>query len=184
LLGFTLLLLKKYLVISFLILLVLPFYVSCAFLFYKKYDAKSEVKERILKGMDKKDLVVFAFSKLEFQSLIADEKEFQYEGVLYDLVEVKETGGLYQCWCWLDEKESELNGKLSLLVEQAMGDESGADDGEKVLSDYFDFLYCCTASTIELSVTDFQEQEKSFYVLSYSFIYSCIFLVPPEIVVV
>lgn len=174
---------KKVLVFLFLIFLTLPFHISCAFLLYEKHQVKSEVKERLLKGMDRKDLVFLVFSKSKFLSLVTD-NEFYYEGEMYDLVEVKEIGDYCHCWCWLDREESDLNRRVSLLVSEAMGEDSENEEGENVLSDFFELLYCHEQDTLQLPSQCVMDRKEFFYAIHYSFFYAALLIDPPETILV
>src|SRR5690606_12203476 len=48
-------------------------------------------------------------------------KEFEYQGVMYDVIEVNQQGSLTQYWCWKDVKETVLNQKLRKLTAFALG---------------------------------------------------------------
>ena len=162
------------------IVLVLPFYFSCAFLLYKKYQIKSEVKERILKGIERKYLVYFHFSEQTFNDVVSSSEEFYYQGNMYDLVELNKVGNSYHCWCWLDNEESDLGRKLSVLVDQSMGDDTENEEGKKKLTDWFKFLYYHDGFDWSIQQIDVIHKQQSLYLLNSLFFHQSRLLLPPE----
>jgi len=172
--------LKKILVFLSLIFLILPFYISYAFLLYDKYQVKSELKQRLLNGIDRKDLVLFMLSLSDYQALISSDQELHYAGDEYDLVDAEKIGERYHCWFWLDSEESELNHKLSLLVSEAMGEDCENEEGGNLLHDFFELLYCYDHHTLSSSPHQLIESKKSFYSMEYYFFYYTFLIDPPE----
>ena len=173
--------LKRILVFLLLIFLILPFYVSSAFLLYEKFQMKSQMKERVLRGIDRDELTLIVLNPEIYESVVSYGKEIDYLGDVYDMVWVQKMGTQYHCWCWLDKEESDLNDRLTVLVDQAMGENGEDEEGMNLLNDYFDFLYCYDEYTLQLPTTCNLESEKFHYLFNYSFSYSFIFVIPPEI---
>lgn len=171
---------KKILVFFSLIFLILPFYISYAFLLHEKYQVKSELKERLLNGIDRKELVLFVLSPSNYQAAVASEKEWHYAGDEYDLVEAEKIGENYHCWFWLDREESELNHQLSLLLSEAMDEDSENEESENLLSDFFELLYCYDHYALFSSLHGWTEHKEYFYCIEYYFFYSSFLIDPPE----
>ena len=171
---------KKILVFLSLIFLILPFYISYAFLLYEKHQVKSEIKERLLNGIDRKELVLFVLSPSDYQAVIASEKEWHYAGDEYDLVDAEKIGEHYHCWFWLDSEESELNHQLSLLLSESMGEDAENEEGGNLLSDFFELLYCHDYDALSSSLHQWTERKECFYSIKYYFFYSSFLIDPPE----
>lgn len=108
--------------ISLLFLFLAPLPGLYLWLSYEKNRVRKEVKEAIISGMDKDRLVKLTFT-LEQTSTLLDwehEKEFEYNGMMYDIVETIEEGNIIHYWCWPDREETELNRQISELVSGAM----------------------------------------------------------------
>lgn len=113
--------------------------------------------------------------------MVASSEEFYYQGNMYDLVEFNKVGDYYECWCWLDCEESELGRKLSLLVAQAMGDDSKKDDDKKALTDWFKLLYYPEAFNWSITPIDSIQKPYPFYLMSKLFFGKPCLLLPPEL---
>lgn len=148
---------------------------------YKKYQVKSEVKESILKGIDRKDLVFFDFSSQTYSEIVSSSDEFYYKGNMYDLVELNKVGGHYHCWCWLDNEESELGRELSLLVTQAMGDDTENDEHKKKITDWFKLLFHHENFVWTITAIDSMRDQRTLYLLNDLFFCQPCLLLPPEL---
>ena len=95
-----------------------PFYGTCFFLQHQKHVVKKEIKRQIIAGIDKKELVHLKFSGSELHAELywEHEKEFEYAGEMYDVVEKITIGDTTHFWCWPDHQETGLNQKLRKLV--------------------------------------------------------------------
>ena len=134
---------KKLISIALILTIVAPFWISYSIIQYQKYSVKKEIKEQIIIGLDKNDLVLLRFSKLEADSKLEWEhsKEFEYLGVMYDVVETLAKNDSVYYWCWKDSKETELNIKLNYLVEKTAGSDRINKDNLKRLSNFLSTLY-------------------------------------------
>jgi len=90
---------------------------------YRRNAVRREVKHMMKTKASKDDLVEFNFTKAEIENELKwkHSKEFEYKGVMYDIIEVNENGDLTQYWCWKDEKETHLNKQLIHLTNYALG---------------------------------------------------------------
>lgn len=135
--------LRKILAILLLACLVLP--VCGLFLWMKieKHSIRKEVKESIIAGMSKTDLVALEFNIEETTKLLKwkHSREFEYEGQMYDVVEYEITGNYITYWCWKDDKESEINKKLDNLVTDAIGQNPQARKNQLRFLNFLTSLY-------------------------------------------
>ncbi len=102
--------------------LITPVILSFGGLYLQKLKAREEIRERILAGMDRKDLVLLSFPEGP-QSEIhwKHQKEFEYHGEYYDVVKRETRNGRVHYWCWPDNKETEINKRLNSLLADALG---------------------------------------------------------------
>ncbi len=135
--------LKSIISILLLISFTIPFGGSYILLQYQKRQVKKEIKERIISGIDKNDLVFLKLSKKESESELLWEHsgEFEYNGEMYDIVHAEETGDTFFYWCWWDHKETKLNKQLDNLVTQAMGDNIGIQANAKCIATFLFSLF-------------------------------------------
>jgi hypothetical protein len=90
---------------------------------YQRSEVKSEVKWRMIDGIDREELVLLKFSKQQSENELHWEhsKEFEYMGEMYDVVERKTRADSVFYWCWWDYEETELNRKLASLLQDVFG---------------------------------------------------------------
>lgn len=104
----------------------------------EKKAIHTEVKEAILGGLDKSELVFIEVTPANENELEWEHPdEFQYRGQLYDVVEKLEGG----YWCWLDVKESVAEKKLDNLVGLILGQSSSHHNRALSLNRLFSSLY-------------------------------------------
>lgn len=72
----------------------------------------------MIAGIDKSELELLKFSKAEIEQklLWKHNREFQYQGEFYDVVQKETRGDSVFYWCWWDQEETELEKKLQKLV--------------------------------------------------------------------
>lgn len=110
---------------------------------HQKHIVKKQVKNQMMEGIDKEELVLLKFSKEEKKTKLKWEhsKEFEYKGQMYDIVEktVKQDSVYY--WCWLDYKETKLNKKLKKLADNVFHDNPKKQEKNQQLFTYLKSLY-------------------------------------------
>lgn len=113
------------------------------FVHYQRMQLRSEIKHKIIDGIDKKELVFFKFSNSEKSNLEWEHaKEFEYQGEFYDVVESKTNGDSTFYWCWWDFEETELNRKCLELVTLSLGNSPQKQENQSRLFNFFESLYC------------------------------------------
>ncbi|MBX2943411.1 MAG: hypothetical protein KF860_13795 [Cyclobacteriaceae bacterium] len=104
---------------------------------------RREVMGRIVAGLDKKELVLLKFTEKEKQEHLDWEHdlEFEFKGVMYDVVDTKVKGDTTYYWCWEDEAETIINNQLDDLVAMALGDDPQHKKNINKLHSFFQSLY-------------------------------------------
>lgn len=167
---------KKILSILFLFSLIAPFGGTYLGFQLEKSRVKKAVKEQILAGIGKEDLVKLVFSKNDTAEKLRWEHqgEFELEGKMYDIVERKYSHDSISYWCWCDDDETLLKKQYKSLVAQALGGNPLKTNSKKQLIEYLKTLYYPESGnhsiTILFPLTDkftiFQNQYISAYFAS------------------
>ncbi len=129
--------------VLFLSLLVDPMAGTFTYLHYRKTSIQKKVESQIKAGMEKSDLVLLQFSREEASKKLRWEKdkEFEYNGKMYDLVETIASGDTVYFWCWCDDEESALKRQLEDLAAQALGKKA------ETMANFTLLLNCYKSST-------------------------------------
>jgi hypothetical protein len=142
--------------------LVLPILGTCVWLVQQQTEIRKEVKQQLICGMDKSQLVPIVLS----DATQADDlhwkrmDEFRYLGQMYDVVETDiNADGHIVYWCLHDKKETALHQQLNLLVAKALGQQPDHQQQQNHILDFFKGL-CLPPTLVELktwqirSITD------------------------------
>lgn len=91
--------------------LLVPLTGTYLWLYCEKAAVKQQVKQKILGGIDKEELISLTFKTKETTKILHWEhaREFEYQGRMYDVVETIEKGDSITYWCWPDHEETQLN---------------------------------------------------------------------------
>lgn len=135
-----------------LISLVLPIILAYTFFHYQKKQVRKEVKQQIITGIDKEELVLLKFTEEESQTKLKWEhsKEFEYNQEMYDIVEKEIKGDTIYYWCWWDNEETKLNKKLDNLLAYALGKDPKQNENQERLANFYKSLYCEQSSVWHL----------------------------------
>ncbi|MCB0516203.1 MAG: hypothetical protein R2798_13285 [Chitinophagales bacterium] len=128
---------------------------------YQKFQLKKEIKQHIISGIDKEDLVLLKFTREQVQSQLVWEhdKEFSYQGEMYDIVSTQTVGDTIFYWCWWDNEETQLNQKLiALLNIQLQHNQQRKSNQQQILA-FFKSLFC---NEIEEKITFSTAKENPF----------------------
>ena len=114
---------NRFVAIFLLLSLLAPLAVTIGILQHRKREVRHEVKERMLAGLSDQDLVQIKVHRKDAHRLLdwEHEGEFEYEGVMYDIVRRQSTPDSLVYWCWEDRAETRLNDDLQRAI--AMGQE-------------------------------------------------------------
>ncbi|MCF8302114.1 MAG: hypothetical protein K9I94_02475 [Bacteroidales bacterium] len=120
-----------------------PIIATYTWLQYKKSITKKEVKQQLVAGVDKNELILLKFSKNDSQKLLnwKHSKEFEYDDRMYDIVKTELQGDTAYYWCWLDYKETRLNKELKKLVAHALGNNNQRKETKQQLTNFYKSLY-------------------------------------------
>ncbi len=115
---------KKLPLIILCIFLCLPFLAVHTVLTLKKQTIRREFKHEIIKTLSKSDLVLIALSRADAEKQLKweHEKEFEYRGQMFDIVDSELTLDSVKYWCWLDHDETHLNKMLEKLSAETSQD--------------------------------------------------------------
>ncbi|WKK85957.2 hypothetical protein QYS48_02595 [Marivirga arenosa] len=110
---------------------------------YEKILLRHEVKEKLIHSIDRSELVLIALSNDQAEEELDWEhsKEFEYQDEMYDVVEVEKTSDSVKYWVWWDHAETNLNKKLSKLVNEIFGNDQKKKDQESQLISFYKSLY-------------------------------------------
>ena len=127
-----------------LLCLVAPLAATFTLLHYQKRQVREAVKRQILAGVDQKELVLLKFTKKETEAHLRWEhdREFEYQGQMYDVVEtiVKRDSIYYRCW-W-DHAETKLNKQLDELLASVLSADPQRNERQKRLFHFYQSLIC------------------------------------------
>ena len=136
---------KLKIIISILLILSLavPFGGSFILLQFQKQLIKKEIKNRIISGIDRNDLVILKFTKTESESKLKwkESKEFEYNGEMYDVVESEFSGDTITYWCWWDREETRLNRQLNDLADRAAEQNTWNEENLRRITTFLQSLY-------------------------------------------
>ncbi len=116
---------KKITSVFLLLCLLAPGPLLFTYLEYQKKMVRKSVKWKMIEGIDKDELVLLAFTPQQKEELLnwKHNREFEYAGEMYDIVEQFTRNDTHFYYCWWDKEETLLNRKLDRLL----ADMSGAD---------------------------------------------------------
>ena len=114
------------------------------YLRFEKAAIKRETKWKMIAGMEKEELVLLKFSKKETKTKLRWEhdREFEYDGQMYDVVSKETKGDTIYYRCWWDHKETALNQKLEKLVAKAFNNSEDQQRTQKELNHYLQSFFC------------------------------------------
>lgn len=162
-----------------LICLVLPFLGSYTWYHFQRKMVRKEIKWRLIKGMERKDLIQIKLGNREAATRLrwVHAREFEYDGKMYDVVarETNADSTVYTVWC--DHAETHLNRQLESLLIKAMGGHPQSRDRQQRLADFFKSLY---NSTFQGKISEIQPRNSVVYPVFYQVVCTSIDLPPPS----
>ncbi len=120
-----------------------PFAGYYLYLQLEKQELRAAVKKQITAGIDDAHLVKFEVFpeelKTRFKWKHAD--EFEYKGLLYDIVRKKILHGKIILWCWQDDDESRLNDEIEKLIARSLDHHQQDKENQQQLQKLFKLVY-------------------------------------------
>lgn len=123
--------------------LILPFAGNYLLLLQEKETLQKDIRANLLQGKFRNELILLKFSGKEKQVILEsnEEGEFEYNGTMYDVVEMHEKNDTLSCWCWPDHKETILNSKLCDFMNTDFENQQDDDERKKEMSNFFQKIY-------------------------------------------
>lgn len=139
---------------------MVPFTGTYLWLYCEKVAVKQQVKQKILGGIDKEELVWLTFKTTEATKILHWEhaREFEYQGRMYDVVETLVKGDSISYRCWPDHAETQLN---RLIIEMAKTDTGKDTPVNNSLIKYLDFGKNICHPIAPVVKTDLQNEPQS-----------------------
>lgn len=90
---------------------------------------RESVEKKYEEGFDRERILTFQFTPKEIQENLRWEhdREFEYEGQMYDVIERRTVDGLIELRVYADHEETELKLKLAHLLQGDLGEEPCED---------------------------------------------------------
>ena len=134
---------KKLQAILLLFILSVPFTGLISVFHYQKNLHIRQVKWKIIRGIDRKELVMIRIHVDESASKLhwKHSREFEFAGDMYDVVETVRRHDSVFFYCWPDQAETSLNLKLTKLIAGALGSDVPGKEQQKRLSDFFKIFF-------------------------------------------
>lgn len=119
--------------------LALPLLGCFVFLKIQKQRIKKEIKRHLMAEVSNKQLVTLSFTLKEAKQHLKweHEKEFEYQGKMYDVVRKEIKGDIIVYHCWWDHEETALNQKLRQLTYLALNQNPTRKNQETSLVQFF-----------------------------------------------
>lgn len=135
--------LEKHLGIFLLFSLIAPLAGTYTWLHYEKQQVRKEIKKRLIAGIDRSELVLIKLSRQKAEAALEweHEREFEYRGHMYDVVETRIQNDTFLYWCWPDNAETRLNKKLDRLLTGALEHDPQRRETERHVVQFFKSLY-------------------------------------------
>lgn len=168
---------RKWLNILLLLCLTIPVALSFSWLYYQKLMIRDEVKDQIVSGISKKNLVLLKFSEKDKKKLDweRNSKEFKYQDEFYDIVDKKVENDTTFYWCWQDNKETAITKKINSLLADALGNRPRNKENQERLTQFLQSLYLSDFQ----SVNNLMFQSKEQLISYYSFLDNSLSIPPP-----
>ncbi len=134
--------------------------------FALKFHLKHEIREKIREGIPEKDLVRISFSAGEIPDWEQEGKEFRKNGIMYDVVRIRDSADCMIVYCIADDEETALHSTIhSLLTRQIQDDRSPAGSPVNAFSKILSQVYINSA---ELLVSNQGQALPSEFIYSFS----------------
>ena len=125
------------------VLFIAPFYGTYLYLSIQQKVIQEAVQRKLEEGIPSNELVKLTFFKKEIPKLLKWEhdKEFEYNGQMYDVVEVTEVGDSLQYLCWWDKAETATKQNMQNLISEEINKSKPSKHKPVNFSDYYKSIY-------------------------------------------
>jgi len=134
---------KKLIPFFFLFLFIAPFYGMFLYLTLQQKNIKQNVNKKIEKGIPHNELVQLSFSKKEIHEILRweHEKEFEFQGQMYDVVEITKSRDSITYLCWWDKAETISKKNMQKLLHAGINKSNPVEHLPSSFSDYYKSIY-------------------------------------------
>jgi hypothetical protein len=125
------------------VLFIAPFYGTYLYLSLQQKAIKEGVQNKIEEGIPINEMVKLTFSTSEIDKVLRWEhdKEFEYQGQMYDIIEVLEKGDSIQYLCWWDKAETASKENMQKLISEEINKSKPSKHKPLNFSDYYKSVY-------------------------------------------
>ncbi|WP_123776104.1 hypothetical protein [Brumimicrobium aurantiacum] len=130
---------RKRIPILFILALILPFTGIYCWLKFEKTAIQKSVKRQLMQGIPKEELITFSFAKEDTAKLLdwKHEKEFEWQGEMYDIVTRSYSQDSVSYDLWWDHEETALNRKLARLTNSLINQ----NPEQQSKNDYLNYVF-------------------------------------------
>ncbi len=125
------------------VLFIAPFYGTYLYLSLQQKAIQEAVQRKLEEGIPSNELVKLTFSTSEINKVLRWEhdKEFEYKGQMYDVVEVTDVGDSLQYLCWWDKAETATKKNKQKLLHAGIDTSNPQKHIPFTFSDYYKSIY-------------------------------------------
>ena len=125
------------------VLFIAPFYGTYLYLSLQQKVIQEAVQGKLEEEIPENELVKLIFFKKEIPKLLKWEhdKEFEYNGQMYDVVEVTDVGDSLQYLCWWDKAETASKENMQNLISEEINKSKPSKHKPVNFSDYYKSIY-------------------------------------------
>ena len=125
------------------VLFIAPFYGTYLYLSLQQKVIQEAVQRKLEEEIPENELVKLIFFKKEIPKLLKWEhdKEFEYDGQMYDVVEVTDVGDSLQYLCWWDKAETATKQNMQILISEEINKSKPSKHKPVNFSDYYKSIY-------------------------------------------
>jgi hypothetical protein len=122
---------------------LLPYMSSQTWLLLRRIAVKHRMQREVLLATEREGLVHLSFTRKAAKQQLRWEhnREFEYGGKMFDVVETEVSDGMVHYWCIADEEETSLNGLLEELLAFATATDQAHHPGGNASIDFYAALF-------------------------------------------
>lgn len=113
-------------------------------LHFQKEHLRKELSEKLHRGIVQGEIIMLEFSLEQTRTALRWEhdREFEFNGQMYDVIEKTVKGDTILFKCWWDREETALNRELDKWLSMALNNDPLRTDQQDNLVDFFKKLRC------------------------------------------